>query len=66
MTAGGAGEAALIDCHAHAWGPGMPFAPNAWKRPDYVYSAEDFIADLDAHGLRYGVIAAASLFGNYN
>ena len=43
MTAGGAGEAALIDCHAHAWGPGMPFAPNAWMRPDYVYSAEDFI-----------------------
>lgn len=44
----------------------MPFAPNAWKRPDYVYSAEDFLADLDAHGVRYGVIAAASLFGTYN
>jgi len=43
----------------------MPFASNAWKRPDYVYSAEDFIADLDAHGIRNGVIAAASLFGTY-
>ncbi len=56
----------LIDCHAHVWGPRMPFVKAAWTRPDYVYSAEDFIADLDAHGVRYGVIAAASLFGTYN
>lgn len=56
----------LIDCHAHVWGPGMPFVSNAWTRPDYVYSAEDFLAHLDAHGVRYGVIAAASLFGTYN
>ncbi len=56
----------LIDCHAHVWGPDMPFASNAWKRPDYVYSAEDFLADLDAHGVRHGVIAAASLFGSNN
>jgi predicted TIM-barrel fold metal-dependent hydrolase len=60
------GEGPLIDCHAHVWGPRMPFASTAWKRPDYVYSAEDFLADLDAHGVRYGVIAAASLFGTYN
>jgi len=56
----------LIDCHAHVWGHGMPFAPNAWKRPDYAYTAEDYLADLDAHGVRHGVIAAASLFGTYN
>ena len=60
------GYGPLIDCHAHAWGPGMPFVANAWKKPDYVYSAEHFLADLDAHGVRYGVIAAASLFGTYN
>jgi predicted TIM-barrel fold metal-dependent hydrolase len=59
-------EAPLIDCHAHVWGPGMPFASTAWTRPDYVYSAENYLADLDAHGVRYGVIAAASLFGTYN
>lgn len=59
-------DAPLIDCHAHAWGPDMPFASNAWKRLDYVYSAEDFLADMDRHGVRYGVIAAASLFGTYN
>ncbi len=56
----------LIDCHAHVWGPHLPFASNAWKRPDYVYTAENFLADLDAHGVRYGVIAAASLFGTNN
>lgn len=44
----------------------MPFVSTAWTRPDYVYSTESFLADLDAHGVRYGVIAAASLFGTYN
>ena len=44
----------------------MPFVSTAWTRPDYVYSAEDFLADLDAHGVHFGVIAAASLFGTYN
>lgn len=59
-------QGALVDSHAHAWGPNMPFAPEAWTRPDYVYSAEDFIADMSRHGTRYGVIAAASLFGTYS
>ena len=56
----------LIDCHAHVWGPGMPLVSTAWKRPDNVYPVENYLADLDAHGVRYGVIAAASLFGTYN
>jgi predicted TIM-barrel fold metal-dependent hydrolase len=60
------GESPLIDCHAHVWGPGMPFVSTAWTRPDHVYSVEDLLADLDAHGVRFGVIAAASLFGSYN
>ena len=56
----------LIDCHAHVWGDAMPFAGNAWTRPSYAYTVEQWLADLDAHGLHYGVIAAASLFGTYN
>jgi predicted TIM-barrel fold metal-dependent hydrolase len=60
------GDAPLIDCHAHVWGPDMPFAANAWKRPDYTYTVEHFLADLDAQGIRHGVIAAASLFGTNN
>jgi predicted TIM-barrel fold metal-dependent hydrolase len=59
-------DAPLIDCHAHVWGPGMPFVSTAWTRPNYVYCVENFLADLDAHGIQYGVIAAASLFGSYN
>jgi len=59
-------DAPLIDCHAHVWAAHMPFAANAWKRPGYVHTVEQFLAELDAHGVQYGVIAAASLFGNYN
>lgn len=56
----------LIDCHAHVWGHAMPFAGNAWARPAHAYAVEQWLADLDAHGVRNGVIAAASLFGTYN
>jgi predicted TIM-barrel fold metal-dependent hydrolase len=59
-------EPPLIDCHAHIWGAEMPYVSTAWTRPDYVYAAEDFLADLDAQGILFGVIAAASLFGTYN
>lgn len=56
-------DAPLIDCHAHVWDASVPFAPDAWTRPDYCYTAEDFLADMDAHGVGFGVIAGASLFG---
>lgn len=44
----------------------MPVSRNAWKQPTGEYPVERFLADLDAHGVRFGVIAAASLFGTYN
>jgi predicted TIM-barrel fold metal-dependent hydrolase len=56
-------DAPLIDCHAHVWDTSIPFAPDAWTRPDYCYTAEDFLADMDAQGIGFGVIAGASLFG---
>src|SRR6188474_1956928 len=56
-------DAPLVDCHAHVWDAAVPFAPDAWTRPDYCYTAEDFLADLDAQGIGYGVVAGASLFG---
>src|SRR5688572_2606909 len=56
-------DAPLIDCHAHVWDASVPFAPDAWTRPDYCYTAEHFLADLDVHGIGFGVIAGASLFG---
>ena len=56
-------DAPLVDCHAHVWDGSVPFAPDAWTRPEYRYTAEDFLADMDAHGIGFGVIAGASLFG---
>jgi predicted TIM-barrel fold metal-dependent hydrolase len=56
----------LIDCHAHVWEAGMPFVRTAWTRPAQAYTVENWLADLDVHGVHYGVIAAASLFGTYN
>jgi predicted TIM-barrel fold metal-dependent hydrolase len=56
-------DAPLVDCHAHVWDASVPFAPDAWTRPDYCYTAENFLTDMDAQGIGYGVIAGASLFG---
>ena len=61
-----AGEGPLVDCHAHVWTADMPVSRSAWKQPVGEYPVERYLADLDAHGVRFGVIAAASLFGTYN
>lgn len=55
-----------IDCHAHVWDGSVPYAPDAWTRPGYVYPAEALLADMAANGISHGVIAAASLFGTDN
>lgn len=44
----------------------MPFTADAHSRPDYDYRAEAYLADLARHGIGRGVIAAASLYGDYN
>ena len=44
----------------------MPLSRSAWKKPEYDYTAADYMADLDTQGVQYGVVAAASLFGTYN
>jgi predicted TIM-barrel fold metal-dependent hydrolase len=44
----------------------MPFVPGAWTQPDYDFSAEQFLATLDEHGVAFAVISAATLFGDYN
>jgi len=56
----------IIDAHAHIFTARMPFAADAWIRPDYEYPVATYLDDLDRHGISFGVIAAASLYGDYN
>ncbi|MEJ0023534.1 MAG: amidohydrolase family protein [Alphaproteobacteria bacterium] len=58
--------APIVDCHAHIFVNRMPLAGAGAVHPDYEYAAEDFVADLDRHGVTFGVIAAATLYGDYN
>lgn len=59
-------EPPVIDAHAHVFTRAMPFTDTAWTRPGYDYPVDAYLADLDAHGIAFGVVTAASLFGEYN
>lgn len=59
-------EPPVIDAHAHVFTRAMPFTDTAWTRPDYDYPVEAYLAHLDEHGVTFGVVTAASLFGEYN
>lgn len=61
-----AGEAPLVDTHAHLYTTDMPLASGAWHRPPGDATVEDYLATLDAHGVVFGVLAAASIYGDYN
>jgi hypothetical protein len=59
-------DSPLVDCHVHVFERGMPFADTAWNRPAYAFTAEQLLELMDANGVQFAVIAAASLFGDYN
>lgn len=63
---GAALDAPIVDTHAHIYRVDMPMPGSAWHRPPADALAEDYIATLDAAGVHFGVIAAASIFGDYN
>lgn len=62
----GAGEPPVVDSHVHIFTQDMPLARNAWTRPSYSFTAEELLATLDAHGVRFAVVAGISLYGYYN
>ena len=62
----GSADVPLVDSHAHIFTPDMPVVASAWTRPDYAFTAENYLAQLDAHGVKYGVLAAVSIYGTYN
>jgi predicted TIM-barrel fold metal-dependent hydrolase len=56
----------VVDSHAHIFTPDMPTADSAWMKPDYAFTAADYLKVLDEHGVHFGVIAGISIFGTYN
>ncbi len=59
-------DAPLVDCHAHVYTTDMPLSATAWHHPPHDATIEQYIATLDQHGVRYAVMAAASLYDDYN
>lgn len=59
-------DAPLVDTHAHVYTTDMPLSPTAWHKPPADATIEQYVATLDQHGVRYAVLAAASLFDDYN
>lgn len=56
----------IVDCHAHIFTQDMPLSATAWNKPEYDFTAEDYLAKLDEFGIPFGVIAGISLYGTYN
>lgn len=56
----------MVDSHAHIWRADMPLIANPRHRLDYDFTIETYLDTLARHGVDYGVIAAASPYGDYN
>lgn len=56
----------MVDTHAHVFTLSMPLAPGAWHSPPAEATVDQYLATLDQHGVGFGVLAAASIFGTNN
>jgi len=56
----------IVDAHAHIFTQEMPLNDQPRHSPDYDFTVEDYLGQLDRHGVAYGVIAAASPWSDYN
>jgi predicted TIM-barrel fold metal-dependent hydrolase len=56
----------LVDVHAHVYHSGMPLSASAWRAPAAEAKLDDFLATLDSAGVHFAVLAAASIFEDYN
>jgi predicted TIM-barrel fold metal-dependent hydrolase len=66
MTPDAQTDAPLVDSHAHVYTIDMPLSETAWHKPPADATIEEYVATLDKHGVRFAVLAAASLFDDYN
>lgn len=60
------GETPLVDSHFHIWTRNQPLSDSAWHAPPTNAPLEDCLKVLDDNGVVFGVIAAASIHGDYN
>ena len=56
----------LVDTHAHIYLKDQPIVPEATHQPKRSFTTDDYLRTLDAHGVTFGVIAAASFLGSVN
>src|SRR5260221_1987725 len=59
-------DAPLVDSHFHVYTTDMPLTATAWHKPPENATIDRMIETLDANGVTFGVLAAASLYGEYN
>jgi len=59
-------ELPIVDAHAHVFTEAMPAAPDAWRKVSRGRPVSEFLETLDANHVPFGVIAAASMYGDYN
>jgi len=59
-------EAPRVDAHFHLWLRDHPLTETAWHKPPTDAATEDLIATHDRHGIAFGVVAAASIHGEFS
>lgn len=59
-------DSPAVDTHAHVYTLDMPMSGEAWHKPPADATTEQYLAELDANGVGYAVMAAASIYGDYN
>ncbi|MXO67108.1 amidohydrolase family protein [Altericroceibacterium endophyticum] len=62
----GIGGNPIIDCHAHIFAAEMPVKADAWTVPDYGFTVDDLLAQLDRYGVHFAVLSGLSISGEYN
>lgn len=56
----------MVDAHAHVFTADMPLRDTPRHAPTYDFTVEDYLKVLDAHGVAFAVLAAASPWLDYN
>jgi predicted TIM-barrel fold metal-dependent hydrolase len=58
-------DSPIVDAHFHLWMRDHPLTPTAWHAPPTDAPVENLLAAHDQVGVLFGVVAAASIHGEY-